>query len=97
MLINAATLGLGVALARASLVADPLANGTLVCPLKLAAPTAYTYYLLGLPEAVDRPKIAVFRKLLIAEAAATEASTLSIGAPTAMPEADMARLAVGVH
>ena len=81
MLINAATLGLGVALARASLVADPLANGTLVCPLKLAAPTAYTYYLLGLPEAVDRPKIAVFRKLLVAEAAATEASTLSIDQP----------------
>jgi LysR family glycine cleavage system transcriptional activator len=73
ILINAAMLGLGVALARASLVADQLASGTLVCPLKLAAPTAYTYYLLGLPETVERPKIAVFRRLLVAEAAATEA------------------------
>jgi LysR family transcriptional regulator, glycine cleavage system transcriptional activator len=97
MLVNAATLGLGVALARASLVADKLADGTLVCPLKLAAPTAYTYYLLGLPEAVDRPKIAMFRKLLVAEAAATEASTLSIGTPATVPEFDMASLALGVH
>ena len=57
MLINAAVLGLGVALARASLVADQLANGSLVCPLKLVAPTAFTYYLLGLPEAVERAKL----------------------------------------
>lgn len=73
MLINAASLGLGVALGRASLVAEKLASGALVCPLRLAAPTAYTYYLLGRPEVMDRPKVAAFRELLIAEAAATEA------------------------
>ena len=81
MLINAAMLGLGVALARASLAADQIASGTLVCPLKLAAPTAYSYYLLGLPEVVDRPKIAMFRRLLVAEAAATEAFMSSISEP----------------
>jgi LysR family glycine cleavage system transcriptional activator len=80
MLINAAVLGLGVALARASLVADQLASGALVCPLKLVAPTAYTYYLLGLPEAVERPRIAMFRNLLVEEAATTEAFMFSIGA-----------------
>jgi LysR family transcriptional regulator, glycine cleavage system transcriptional activator len=80
MLINAAVLGLGVALARASLVADQIASGALVCPLKLVAPTAYTYYLLGLPEAVERPRIAMFRSLLVEEAATTEAFMFSIGA-----------------
>lgn len=79
MLINAAVLGLGVALARASLVADQIASGVLVCPLELVAPTAYTYYLLGLAEAGERPKIAMFRNLLVEEAAATEAFVLSLG------------------
>ena len=81
MLIDAAVLGLGVALARVSLVADRLANGALVCPLRLVAPTAFSYYLLCLPEAVDRPKIAVFRSILINEAAMTEASILSVDRP----------------
>ena len=95
MLINAAMLGLGVALARASLAADQIASGTLVCPLKLAAPTAYSYYLLGLPEVVDRPKIAMFRRLLITEAAATEASVQSIGSPAASAAAEVAALPIG--
>ncbi len=86
MLINAAVLGLGVALARASLVADQMASGALVCPLKLTAPTAFAYYLLGLPEAVERPKIALFRSLLVEEAAATETFTLSIGEPVPNPQ-----------
>jgi LysR family glycine cleavage system transcriptional activator len=79
MLINAAVLGLGVALARASLVAGQIASGTLVCPLELVAPTAHTYYLLGLPEADERPKISMFRNLLVEEAASTEAFVLSLG------------------
>jgi LysR family transcriptional regulator, glycine cleavage system transcriptional activator len=91
MMIGAAELGLGVAVARASLVADQMARGTLVCPLRLAAPTAFTYYLLGLPEAVDRPKIAAFRELLVGEAAATEAFAHSIGtsAPRPVEEAEL--------
>ncbi len=72
-MINATGLGLGVALARVSLVADQMASGALVCPLELMTPTAYTYYLLGLPEAADRAEIAMFRTLLLEEAAKTEA------------------------
>jgi LysR family glycine cleavage system transcriptional activator len=74
-------LGLGVALARVSLVAHHLVSGALACPLPFAAPTAYSYYLLGLPEVVDRPKIAAFRMLLINEAADTEAFGLTLGVP----------------
>jgi LysR family transcriptional regulator, glycine cleavage system transcriptional activator len=95
MLINAAELGLGVALARASLVADKIASGALVCPLRLAAPTAFNYYLLGLPETVDRPKVAMFRSLLVAEAAATEAFMLSIEEPAPNPLAGFRAVTVG--
>jgi LysR family transcriptional regulator, glycine cleavage system transcriptional activator len=56
MLINAAMLELGVALARASLTADQTASGALVCPLNLAAPTARSYYLLG-PEWWTDPRL----------------------------------------
>ncbi len=69
LLIDAAVLGLGVALARASLVSDHMANGRLICPLRLVAPTAFAYYLVGLPEATSLPKIVRFRDWLQAEAA----------------------------
>jgi len=71
LLIDAAALGLGVALARASLVTNLLADGSLVCPLRLSAPTAFAYYLLTLPEAQGLAKIIAFRAWLQAEAAAT--------------------------
>jgi LysR family glycine cleavage system transcriptional activator len=80
MLIDAAVLGLGVALARASLVAGQIASGTLICPLTLIAPAAFTYYLLGLPEAIARPRVAAFREMLVEEAAATEAFMLTLEA-----------------
>jgi LysR family glycine cleavage system transcriptional activator len=76
MPINAAVLGLGVALTRASLVVDKLEDGSLLCPLKLAAPTAFSYHLLSVPEAEERPRIRLFRRLLNEEAAATEAFSL---------------------
>ncbi len=85
MLIDAAGLGLGVALARVSLGADRLASGALVCPLRLVAPTAFSYYLLCLPEAVDRPKIALFWSILISEAAMTEASVVAFDRPFLPP------------
>jgi LysR family glycine cleavage system transcriptional activator len=69
--IEAAMIGLGVALGRASLVSDLVADGTLVCPLPLSAPTAFSYYLLVLPEAAAQPKIVRFREWLQAEAATT--------------------------
>lgn len=78
MLVNAAVLGLGVALARASLVADLIASEALVCPLGLVSPTAYTYYLLSLPEAAERPRIVALRDLLQHEAALTEGFIASL-------------------
>jgi LysR family transcriptional regulator, glycine cleavage system transcriptional activator len=69
LLIDAAVLGLGIALARASLVSDHIANKTLICPLRLAAPTAFAYYLVGLPDTTALQKIVSFRNWLQAEAA----------------------------
>jgi LysR family transcriptional regulator, glycine cleavage system transcriptional activator len=69
LLIDAAVLGLGVALVRASLVSDHVANGTLICPLGPAAPTGFAYYLLCLPEVEAFQRIACFRDWLRAEAA----------------------------
>ena len=74
LLIEAAVHGLGVALARHSLVADYLANGNLVCPLPFVTPTAFTYYLVVRPEATALPKIARFRDWLLIEAAQTVAT-----------------------
>ena len=88
MQIDAAVLGLGVAMARASLVAERLASGALVCPLGLAAPTAFSYYLLALPETIEKPKIALLRSLLVAEGAATEETMHSIGVPSPRPAGD---------
>ena len=82
--INAAVLGLGVALARLSLVADLLGSGTLVCPLPLATPTAFSYYLVGLPETAKLAKIVRFRRWLRAEAAATVAAAPPLQRPAAL-------------
>ena len=81
--INAAVLGLGVALARLSLVADLLANGTLVCPLPLATPTAFSYFLVGLPEIAKLAKIVRFRRWLRAEAATTVSTAPLLDTPAA--------------
>jgi LysR family transcriptional regulator, glycine cleavage system transcriptional activator len=70
LLIDAAVLGLGVALARGTLVSDHVVNKTLICPLSEAAPTTFAYYLLGLPEATTLQKIVCFREWLHVEAAA---------------------------
>jgi LysR family glycine cleavage system transcriptional activator len=78
LLIEAAVLGLGAALARFSLVADQFAAGVLVCPLPLATPTAFAYYLVGLPEAVTLSNITRFRQWLQAEAADTARLMLSM-------------------
>ena len=74
LLIEATVHGLGVALARYSLVADYLANGALVCPLPLITPTAFAYYLVVRPEATASSKIARFRDWLKLEATQTAAT-----------------------
>lgn len=79
LVIEAALHGLGVALARASLVGDHLANGSLICPLRRVAPTAFAYYLVGLPEAASLDKIVRFSEWLRAESAAMAAEIDSPG------------------
>jgi len=78
LLIEAAVLGLGVALGRYSLVADDLSKGALICPLPVATSTAFSYYLVALPEAAVLPRVVRFRHWLRAEAAATVSAAPSV-------------------
>jgi LysR family glycine cleavage system transcriptional activator len=71
LLIEAAVLGLGVALSRFSLVVDYLSSGFLICPLPISTLTAFSYYLVSMPEVAVLPKIVRFRHWLRAEATAT--------------------------
>lgn len=68
--LEAAASGLGVALARRSLVEGDLASGRLVAPLPQAAPTIFSYYLVYLPEAAKRPSLVAFRDWICTEARA---------------------------
>lgn len=70
MVIDAAVEGQGVALARRVLAARDLIAGRLVRPFEITLPAPYGYYIACLKSAADRPKIALFRDWLIAEAAA---------------------------
>jgi LysR family glycine cleavage system transcriptional activator len=69
--IEAAVLGLGVALARLSLVTDYLANGALICPLTLSTATAFSYHLVALPQVAGLPEIVLFSDWLRSEAGRT--------------------------
>ncbi|WP_207455194.1 transcriptional regulator GcvA [Azospirillum sp. SYSU D00513] len=65
--IQCAIAGQGVAMARASLIEEELAAGTLIRPFALSIPADFGIYAVC-PEAMaDRPKIAAFRDWLIAE------------------------------
>jgi LysR family glycine cleavage system transcriptional activator len=70
MLVEAAIQGQGVALARLSLALSELAAGRLILPFPeiAPAPTALTYYIVGLREHVGRPAVAAFRTWLHEEA-----------------------------
>jgi LysR family glycine cleavage system transcriptional activator len=70
MVIEAAILGQGVALARRSLSLDELAAGRLVLPFPRVAPvaTGLAYYLVGPRENFKRPEIAAFRGWIRREA-----------------------------
>jgi LysR family transcriptional regulator, glycine cleavage system transcriptional activator len=71
--IEAAIIGMGVALARLSLVTDHLARGELISPFPLTTATAFSYYLVALPEAAALPKVVLFSQWLQAEAGDTVA------------------------
>jgi LysR family glycine cleavage system transcriptional activator len=76
--IEAAVLGLGVALARLSLVTDYLANGALICPLALSTVTAFSYHLVALPQVAGLPEVMLFSDWLRTEAKQTAAMVAHI-------------------
>ncbi len=64
MLLQAAIDGQGVALGRTAIVADELADGSLVKPFDIERPADYTYYFVCPNDAVDHPRIRAFRDWL---------------------------------
>lgn len=66
--LEAAANGLGLALARRSLVDHDLSSSRLVRVLPHEAPTVFSYHLLALPETMDNPNVALFCQWLLAEA-----------------------------
>jgi LysR family glycine cleavage system transcriptional activator len=76
--IEAAVVGMGVALARLSLVADHLERGALISPFPLTTATAFSYYLVALPEGTALPKVVLFSQWLHAEAAHTVAGATQL-------------------
>ncbi len=79
--LQAAVNGLGVALARASLIDADLAAGRLV-PLGLpVVPSAYRYYMLCLPKMDDDPRLARFREWLLAEMRTANAPLAGFAGP----------------
>jgi LysR family glycine cleavage system transcriptional activator len=68
LMLQAAAQGLGVALARHSLVSDDLQSGRLVPVLPTAMLRArYDYYFVCLPEKADRSAVVAFRNWLVEE------------------------------
>ena len=71
VVIEAAIDGQGVALARSAIAAAALADGRLIKPFDIILPLAAAYYVVSPWENADRPKVAIFRDWLLAEAAAS--------------------------
>jgi LysR family glycine cleavage system transcriptional activator len=65
--LEAAAAGLGLALGRQSLVEEDLASGRLVAPLRLTAPTAFSYWLVSLPEGACAARVLAFRAWVLEE------------------------------
>ena len=81
LLLQAATEGTGIALARGVLVANDIAAGRLVRLFDIHLPGNYAYYVVAPPHYHSRPKVKAFRDWLFEEAAATEPANHS-GAPS---------------
>lgn len=81
MLIDAAVDGQGIALARTALAAWDLINGRLVRPIDVSLKMSNTYWIVCPKATASVPKIARFRKWLLAEAAedARRLKQLSLG------------------
>jgi LysR family transcriptional regulator, glycine cleavage system transcriptional activator len=68
MTVQAAIDGIGVAMGRTSYVQDDVAKGRLVVPFKIALPADAGFYLVSPEGAAEPPKLAAFRKWLMASA-----------------------------
>ncbi len=69
LMLQAASRGLGVALARRSLIQDDLESGQLAVAFPRILPARYGYYLVCLPAVAERRAVVLFRQWLKAEAA----------------------------
>jgi len=72
LVLEAAILGRGVALAKMRLAENDLASGRLVRPFAVATPVRFAYFVVSPQGRAERPKVAAFRAWLKEEAAATE-------------------------
>ena len=86
MAIDAAIDGQGIALARSTLAAWDLVNGRLVAPFALALPLTSAYWIVAPQATAELPKIATFRKWLLAEAARDRRQIGEAAAATKRPE-----------
>lgn len=66
--VQAADVGLGVALVHPDFFAEELAAGRLIQPFPIVAENGKAYHLVYPPAYADRPKVAAFREWLLAEA-----------------------------
>ena len=80
MLIDAAVDGQGIALARTDLAAWDLINGRLIRPIDICLRMSNTYWIVCPQVSSSVPKIATFRKWLLAEAAEDARRLKAIGA-----------------
>jgi LysR family transcriptional regulator, glycine cleavage system transcriptional activator len=85
MAIRAAVDGQGVTLARTALATLLLLEGRLVRPFPLALPVSYGYWIVCPQATAGRPKIALMREWLLAEATADEARLAGLGAAPSRP------------
>ena len=69
LVIEAAVLGKGVALAKSTLAAADLAEGRLVKPFPVNAPVGFAYYVVCPKAKLNLPKVALFRDWLRSETA----------------------------
>jgi len=70
LVLEAAALGRGVALAKATIAADDLASGRVLRLFEMAAPLAFAYYLVYSQSAATKPRVAAFRRWLLGQAGA---------------------------
>jgi LysR family glycine cleavage system transcriptional activator len=71
MSLQAATVGLGVALVPEYCLGDDIASGRLIIPVKHAAPSDRAYYLVSPEHKAESPVLGVFRDWVLGQAAKT--------------------------